>query len=88
MIFVYLSAAFLLGLSLVSIVAYGRAVRHGHRMYTHVVFAWAYVLVLTLAITVSIADESVFMRGVVVVTNLIGAFAMLNVVGRFRGGQS
>ncbi len=80
----YLSAAFLLGMSTIAIAVYARAVAHGRRAYTHVVFAWLYVIVLTAVATVSVADESRFLIGVMTLANSIGAAAMFTVIGRFR----
>jgi hypothetical protein len=88
MIFVYLSAGLLLGLSLVAIVAYARAVRHGHRAYTHVVFAWGYVLVVTVIGVLAVSDEGEGLRWALAGANTVGGLAMLNVTGRYRGGRA
>lgn len=85
MILVYLSAGVLLGLSLLAIVAYARVVRHGHRMYTHVVLAWGYVLVVTVIAVLAVSDEGQGLRWALAGANTVGALAMLNVTGRYRG---
>lgn len=84
MIPVYLSAGFLILLALVGVASYARAVARGYRAYVHVVFAFAYVAVLTVVSTIAVSDEGQALHAIVVLANLIGGGAMLNLINRFR----
>jgi hypothetical protein len=84
MIFVYLSGAILVGMSLVAIFAYATVVLRGEKQYAHVFYAWLYVAVLTVAATLAVDNEGAILQAIITVANLIGAAAMLAVTGRFR----
>jgi hypothetical protein len=84
MIFVYLSGAILVGMSLVAIFVYAKTVVQGQKQYAHVVYAWLYAAFLTIAVTLAVDNEGAILQAIITVANLIGAAAMLAVTGRFR----